>query len=109
MLLSATAAFTQKVVIRLRDEYLKVAKLEKEEVHKQFPPEIDYSESKSTKTSSNGIVVHGIDNCLVRLSKCCTPVPGDDIIGFITRGRGVSVHRRDCPQIFRRNHSPRRI
>lgn len=89
----------QKVVIRLRDEYLKVAKLEKEEVHKQFPPEIDYNEAKSTKTSSNGIVVHGIDNCLVRLSKCCTPVPGDDIIGFITRGRGVSVHRRDCPNI----------
>lgn len=89
----------QKVVIRLRDEYLKVAKLEREEAARQFPPEIDYSESKSTKTSSNGIIVHGIDNCLVRLSKCCTPVPGDDIIGFITRGRGVSVHRRDCPNI----------
>ena len=89
----------QKVVIRLRDEYLKVEKQEREEITKQFPPEIDYSESKSTKTSSNGIVVHGIDNCLVRLSRCCTPVPGDDIIGFITRGRGVSVHRRDCPNI----------
>ncbi len=42
------------------------------------------------------IEVEGIDNCLVRVSRCCTPLPGDDIIGFITKGRGVSVHRRDC-------------
>ncbi len=45
----------------------------------------------------NGIVVTGLDDAPVRLSKCCNPVPGDDIIGFVTRGRGVSVHRADCP------------
>ncbi|MDE7220133.1 MAG: bifunctional (p)ppGpp synthetase/guanosine-3',5'-bis(diphosphate) 3'-pyrophosphohydrolase, partial [Oscillospiraceae bacterium] len=47
--------------------------------------------------SEKGIVVEGLSNCLVKFSKCCTPVPGDEIIGFITRGYGVSVHRKDCP------------
>ncbi|NCC77153.1 MAG: bifunctional (p)ppGpp synthetase/guanosine-3',5'-bis(diphosphate) 3'-pyrophosphohydrolase, partial [Clostridia bacterium] len=46
-----------------------------------------------------GVVVKGIDNCLVRLSRCCSPVPGDPIIGFVTRGKGVAVHRTDCSNI----------
>lgn len=50
-------------------------------------------------SSQDGVVIEGIDNCLIKLSRCCTPLPGDDIIGFITRGHGVSVHKRDCNNV----------
>ena len=59
--------------------------------------------------SSNGIVVKGVDDVLVRLSRCCNPVPGDEILGFVTRGRGVSVHRADCPNAVDLKRSPERI
>ena len=59
--------------------------------------------------ASNGVVVKGIDDVLVRLSRCCNPVPGDDIVGFVTRGRGVSVHRRDCPNAQDLMQQPERI
>ena len=59
--------------------------------------------------ASNGVVVEGIDSAPVRLSKCCNPVPGDDIIGFITRGRGVSVHRANCPNVKGLMEHPERM
>ena len=59
--------------------------------------------------SSQGIVVKGVDDVLVRLSRCCNPVPGDDILGFVTRGRGVSVHRADCPNALDLKRHPERI
>ncbi len=59
--------------------------------------------------ASNGVVVKGIDDVLVRLSRCCNPVPGDEILGFVTRGRGVSVHRADCPNAVDLKREPERI
>lgn len=59
--------------------------------------------------SSNGVVVKGINGVLVRLSRCCNPVPGDTIVGFVTRGRGVSVHRADCPNALGLMEHPERI
>ncbi len=53
-----------------------------------------------TGRTSHGIILNGLDDVLVRYTKCCNPLPGDEIIGFITRGRGVTVHRRNCPKAF---------
>lgn len=64
---------------------------------------------RQRKKSSTGIRVKGLDDVLVHLSKCCNPVPGDDIIGFVTRGRGVTVHRRDCPNARELIANPERL
>ena len=59
--------------------------------------------------NASGIRIAGVDDVLVRLSKCCSPVPGDPIMGFVTIGRGVSVHRADCPNVAYMNAAPERI
>jgi GTP diphosphokinase / guanosine-3',5'-bis(diphosphate) 3'-diphosphatase len=66
--------------------------------------------ARSRKNATAGVHVEGLDDVMVRLSRCCTPVPGDEIMGFVTRGRGVSVHRTDCANaVSLRNQADRVI
>lgn len=81
-----------KILPKLKDEYLRFRKPEEKKVV-----------APRKRKAINGVCVDGLDNCLVRLAKCCTPLPGDDIRGFITRGSGVSVHKADCPHIAQAN------
>ncbi|MCC5911533.1 MAG: bifunctional (p)ppGpp synthetase/guanosine-3',5'-bis(diphosphate) 3'-pyrophosphohydrolase [Clostridiaceae bacterium] len=71
-----------------------------EVIEKELPIVNKKLDNKASSKPSQGVKVKGIDNIMVRFSRCCNPVPGDDIIGYITRGRGVSIHREDCPNII---------
>lgn len=86
------------IISKLKDEYKK--KNEKKNAQQLLAVTAPVPAKKGYDTgASEGVIVKGVDNCLVRFSKCCNPVPGDKIIGYITRGRGVSVHRQDCTNV----------
>ncbi|MGB8964136.1 MAG: bifunctional (p)ppGpp synthetase/guanosine-3',5'-bis(diphosphate) 3'-pyrophosphohydrolase [Candidatus Cybelea sp.] len=95
-------ASAQAVVNRLRDEIKHDNVVDLTKIGRKPSPR------KSTRRSS-GVRIAGVDDVLVRLSKCCSPVPGDPIIGYVTIGRGVSVHRADCPNVAYMNATPERI
>lgn len=92
------AITANKVVSRLKEEYRRSLPPE-EQTHMLIDQIEKESKRKSKTLPESGVIVKGIDNCLVRISRCCNPVPGDEIIGYITRGRGVSVHRKDCSNV----------
>ena len=78
-----------RMLSKIKEEYAKL----KETEPKPITVEIKHVHS------SDGVVVEGIDNCPIKFAKCCSPLPGDDIIGFVTRGFGVSIHKRDCANV----------
>lgn len=81
-----------RIMPRIKEDYAKLNE-------QKNPPKVTELVRPVSKSSQDGVVIEGIDNCLIKLSRCCTPLPGDDIIGFITRGHGVSVHKRDCNNV----------
>ena len=96
-----------QVVNRLKDEYLKEKRKQQtaEDILNDFEKTV--SQKPLKHKSKSGIVVEGVGDVAVRFSKCCSPVPGDEIIGFVTRGRGVTIHRTDCINILNLSNEER--
>ncbi len=98
------AISASKVISKLKEEHKKTLKPEDIEDTPFEAPSQQKLDRKKKSIPENGVIVKDIENCLVRISRCCNPVPGDEIQGYITRGRGVSVHRKDCASV---NNIPR--
>ena len=93
-----------KVIFKAKDIWTKIQK-ERERAEQPIEKQVITTPVKKPK-SSNGVIVEGLDNCLVKFSKCCSPLPGDEIIGFITRGFGVSIHKKSCVNAQPQNIDP---
>ncbi|MEA5011652.1 MAG: bifunctional (p)ppGpp synthetase/guanosine-3',5'-bis(diphosphate) 3'-pyrophosphohydrolase [Angelakisella sp.] len=84
----------QKIMPRVKEDFQKIYRAVQQDLTtKQVP------KKKRESKASSGVIVEGLDGCLVKFARCCNPVPGDDIIGFITRGFGVSIHKKDCVNV----------
>ena len=92
-----------KAVGRIRDEMNRAMKIQAND--KALQPVVKTVE-QNDRHAVNGVIVEDIDSCMIKFAKCCTPVPGDAIAGFITKGFGVSVHRADCPNAAHRHEQP---
>ena len=92
----------QTVANRLTDKARREIEKQKmqEEAFEQTTEKIQRKDTqKMSIKHENGVIIEGVNNLLIRLSRCCNPVPGDEIVGYITKGRGISVHRKDCPNV----------
>ena len=94
-----------KAVGRMREDIMKAMKAQNTEKLTQGPLRIkpDSEAAQQNRHGINGVIVEDIESCMIKFAKCCTPVPGDAIAGFITKGFGVSVHRADCPNAANRD------
>ena len=92
-----------KAVGRIRDDINRALRNQAVEKQQLNPLKLDHTPVKHNRHAVNGVIVEDIDSCMIKFAKCCTPVPGDDIVGFITKGFGVSVHRCDCPNAAHRD------
>ena len=91
-----------KIAPRIKTDYVKMFRTSEAEKAAQALPKLVQKKSKV----SSGVIVEGLDSCLVKFAQCCNPLPGDEIIGFITRGSGVSIHKLDCPNVINSMKDP---
>ena len=91
-----------KAVGRIRDDINRAVKVQQNDKFIANPLRTEPESGNKNRHAVNGVIVEDIDSCMIKFAKCCTPVPGDNIIGFITKGFGVSVHRQDCPNTANR-------
>ena len=88
-----------RLMMRIKEEYNRMMK--------EKDPKVAFQIPVKKQKNTDGVIVEGLDNCLVKFAKCCNPLPGDKIIGFITRGYGVSIHKRDCINVRADGSDPR--
>src|SRR5439155_15131120 len=87
-----------------------VQRLKTEQVAEEAPVVTKAPKARETVAGTDlGVVVPGVTDVLVRLAKCCTPVPGDEIVGYISLGKGITIHREDCPNVKALRRSPERF
>jgi len=87
-----------KVIAKLKDEYEKIVKPEEEPAPITDTEQVQTAKNRKIR-SDNGVIVDGEYGCAVKFAKCCNPLPGDAIIGFVTKGYGISIHKQDCPNV----------